>query len=117
MKRWAKRILTLLSALLCLTAMIEWGESYRRPWLLRHDRFFDPERPWKLRTFAMSIAEGSIELWAMKADFFRPASEPDIIGFNLQSDGRIYLSRLAQPRLGWRRELIGFGIKSYWELQ
>jgi len=111
MKRWVGLIVTMLSGLLCLAAIIFWGDSYRTPWALKHERFVEPQRPWKLRSCGVRIGGGSIYVWVLRLDLFLPPNEPHPDGFTIVSGPEAQFGAPIRPQQEWRGEWAGFGIR------
>jgi len=117
MKRWIVRIMTAFSAVLCLTAMIFWGDSYRWGRSVQHERFLKEGRPWILRTMAITSAEGSIEFWWMKEHIYLAKNTRVPGGFSSISGSEVPQVRNIRTGRGWVHEFAGFGIGKGWDVE
>src|SRR5436190_19998666 len=93
MKRWVRHGAIALSAVLCLAGMVMWGDSYRTPRTLRHERFPPEGRPWKLRTVALTTAEGSIEFSVMREHVYLAKDQEMREGFSSEVYPDVVLAR------------------------
>src|SRR2546430_493738 len=102
MKRRVLLSVTALSAMLCLAAMIMWGDSYRWPRSLTHQRFMEHGRPWRLRTVAVTSAEGSIEFWVRREHIYLAKDATVTEGFLSMNGSAVPLEKATQVKLEWR---------------
>jgi len=86
------------------------GGQLSNPATLRHERFPPEGRPWKLRTVALTTAEGSIEFSVMREHVYLAKDQEMREGFSSEVYPDVVLAR--DRKLGYesRHELLGFGL-------